>query len=64
MSKMSQELEKRLDENKYEMWEALKDALEEIEYAVEDENYALITKTQIRGVLNKIKGKDDIQTQP
>ena len=54
MSKMGMELDKRLDENKYEMWEALR--------AIIDER--ALTKTdplrqQVVQVLANIEGKDE-----
>lgn len=56
MSKMGQELERKLDENKYEMWEALRNLVRRL-----DEGLALGEKLDIepaRKVLAKITGID------
>ena len=55
MSKMGQELDRRLDENKYELWEALKNIVERI-----DKGLALGEKLDIepaRKALAKVECK-------
>ena len=56
MSKMGQELDKRLDENKYAMYEVLTWAWEDL---LSTKELKVSTRSKIWQVLNKIEGKDE-----
>lgn len=55
MSKMGEELERRLDENKDELWDCLK----ELVIVIDDEDYTpdSFTTQPARRILAKIEGK-------
>jgi len=53
MSKMGEELEKRLDENKHEMWRVLRWAKEDLDFDILIKDS---TKRAIRNVVSKIRG--------
>ena len=60
MSKMGQELEDRLDVNKYELYEACKQGLAELYYLREMDNdpaYATTTVTILEEAIAKVEGK-------